>query len=458
MTNPANQQPLASIPDCAKEDAIQAIEHAEIAFQKWRHVPAKSRAKHLKQWYDLILQNQDVLATLMTQECGKPITEARGEVQYAASFVEWFAEEAKRARGDIIPQPSNDRRLFAQRQPIGVCAAITPWNFPLAMITRKCAPAIAAGCTVVVKPAEATPLSALALAKLAERAGIPAGVFNVITASRGDDVGEVLSTHPLVKKISFTGSTAVGKLLLKQASHTVKRASMELGGNAPFIVFDDADIEKAVQGALASKYRNTGQTCVCANRFLVQESVVDAFSKALADASEKLVVGDGLDEATVQGPLINQAAIEKVSSLVEDATQQGARVLTGGKLHALGGLFYEPTVLVGATTKMRLAQEEIFGPVSAIFSFKTEVEAIEIANSTPYGLAAYFYSADISRIFRVADALDYGMVGVNEGILSSEMAPFGGMKESGLGREGSHLGIDEYLETKYLCIGGLDTP
>lgn len=455
VQNPATGETLTHVPDCSEADAEAAVEAANIAFQTWRKEPAKVRAQKLGQWYSLIIENQETLAVLMTEECGKPIAESRGEVLYAASFVEWFAEEAKRARGDIIPAPSGDRKMLAQKQPVGVCTAITPWNFPLAMITRKCAPAIAAGCTVVVKPAEETPLSALALAKLAEEAGIPAGVFNVITAKHGAAVGKVLSTHPLVKKISFTGSTEVGKILLKQAADTVKRASMELGGNAPFIVFDDADIQKAVQGAMASKYRNTGQTCVCANRFLVHSNVAEEFAAQMAAASAALRVGNGLEAGIEQGPLINEAAVAKVESLVAEAQSQGAIVVQGGKRHELGGQFYQPTVLSGVKPTMRIAQEEIFGPVTAITTFEDEEEAIELANGTPYGLASYFYTESIDRIFRVADGLEYGMVGVNEGILSSEMAPFGGMKESGLGREGSHYGIHEYLETQYVCIGGL---
>ncbi|EAR09508.1 NAD-dependent succinate-semialdehyde dehydrogenase [Reinekea blandensis] len=455
VINPADLQPLTKVPDCTAADAESAILAAHQALNDWQQQPAKSRANLLRQWYNLILEHQDALAELMTLECGKPIAESRGEVQYAASFIEWFAEEAKRVRGDTIPAPSKDRRIQVIKQPVGVCTAITPWNFPLAMITRKCAPALAAGCTIVIKPAEGTPLSALALARLAQEAGLPAGIFNVITASQGKEVGEVLSTHPLVRKLSFTGSTAVGKQLLAQAAGTVKRTSMELGGNAPFLVFDDADIDKAVAGAMASKYRNTGQTCVCANRFLVQAGVAEAFAKALAEATRGLKVGPGLEPDTAQGPLINQAGFDKVQALVNDAVDKGATVLTGGGPHALGGLYYQPTVLTDVTGDMRLVNEEIFGPVSPIMVFKDEAEGIALANDTPFGLAAYFYTESLSRSIRVAEGLEYGMVGVNEGILSTETAPFGGIKESGLGREGSHLGIDEYLETKYLCIGGL---
>lgn len=455
VDNPADSHNLTSVPDCNSNDAERAIEAAHDALKPWRDQTAKSRARLLHRWFELMIEHQEALAELMTLECGKPIAESRGEVLYAASFVEWFAEEAKRIRGELIPQPSNDKRVQVLKQPVGVCTAITPWNFPLAMITRKCAPALAAGCTVVIKPAEGTPLSALALARLADQAGLPAGIFNVITAAQGAPVGDVLSTHPLVKKISFTGSTAVGKALLKQAAGTVKRVSMELGGNAPFIVFDDADIDNAVAGALASKYRNTGQTCVCANRFLVQSGISGRFADALAAATAKMKVGDGLDPETIQGPLINQAAFDKVSGLVQDAIDRGARVLTGGQPHELGGLFYSPTVLTGATRDMRIAQEEIFGPVAPIYTFETEDEAIQMANDTPYGLSAYFYTENLARSIRVSEALEYGMVGINEGILSNEMAPFGGVKESGLGREGSHQGIEEYLETKYVCLGGL---
>jgi succinate-semialdehyde dehydrogenase/glutarate-semialdehyde dehydrogenase len=456
VSNPATGEILCEVPDCDDKDAESAVKAADQAFKEWRAETAKHRSKCLMQWNQLILEHQEELATLMTLECGKPIAESRGEVVYAASFVEWFAEEAKRVRGDTIPHPSNDRRILVQKQPVGACSAITPWNFPLAMITRKCAPAIAAGCSVVVKPAESTPLSALALGKLSELAGIPPGVFNVVTAKTGEKVGNVLTTHPLIKKISFTGSTAVGKQLLAQAAGTVKRVSMELGGNAPFIVFDDADIEKAVEKAIASKYRNTGQTCVCANRFLVQKNVVKPFSELLAKRSAELQVGNGLDPLTVQGPLINEPALNKVKELLADAINKGAELLTGGSGHTKGGLFFQPTVITGVSQTMRLAHEEIFGPIAAIHEFESEADAIQLANDTPYGLAAYFFTENYSRVFRVSEALEYGMVGVNEGVLSSEMAPFGGMKESGLGREGSHLGIEEYLETKYVCLGGLE--
>lgn len=453
--NPATGEELGTVPDAQASDAESAIDAAHQAFPAWRDTPVKTRFKLLMAWHDEIQANAERLAEIMTLESGKPITESRGEVQYAASFVAWFAEEAKRTNGDLIPSNQPDRRVLVMKQAVGVCTAITPWNFPLAMITRKCAPALAAGCTTVVKPAEGTPFSALALAKLAEKVGIPKGVFNVITAAQGAAVGEVLSTHPLVKKVSFTGSTAVGKALLKQAADTVKRVSMELGGNAPFIVFDDANLDKAIDGAMASKYRNSGQTCVCANRFLVHESIAEVFAEKLAAKTAELKVGNGVEDGTQIGPLINQAAIDKVERLLSSAVAGGAQLVTGGKRHSAGDLFFEPTVLTNVQRDMAISCEEIFGPVSAISVFKTEDEAIEMANNTPYGLAAYFYSESYQRIFRVAEALDYGMVGINEGILSNEMAPFGGVKESGLGREGSSQGIEEYLETKYLCLGGL---
>ncbi len=456
IINPATGELIADVADCSTEDATRAVEAAQAAFDGWRRMTAKERANILRQWFNLISQHQAKLAKIMTMECGKPLQESLGEVTYGASFVEWFAEEAKRVYGDVIAPPKNDRRILAIKQPIGVCSAITPWNFPLAMITRKCAPALAAGCTVVVKPAEATPLTALALAQLAAEAGFPKGVFNVVTASHGRDVGAVLTQHPAVRKLSFTGSTAVGKLLIKQAADTVKKVSMELGGNAPFIVFDDADIEAAVTGALASKYRNTGQTCVCVNRFLVQDGIYDAFAKALTERVAKMPIGNGLTEGTEQGPLINQAAVEKVKELVQDARNQGAEQLTGGPRPDLGPLFHAPTVLTNVTENMRLFREEIFGPVAPLFRFNTEEEAIRMANDTPFGLASYFYTQDMKRTWRVAEALEYGMVGINEGIISTEVAPFGGIKESGLGREGSKYGIDEYVEIKYLCMGGLE--
>lgn len=455
VLNPATGEELARVPNFDAQDTEQAVEKAHQAFQSWSQTTVKQRSQILRKWFELIIEHQKVIAELMTKECGKPLAESLGEVNYGASFVEWFSEEAKRAYGDMIPAPFNDRKILVQKQPVGVCSAITPWNFPLAMITRKCAPAIAAGCTVVVKPAEATPLTALALAELAERAGLPNGVFNVVTASHGKEVGEVLSTHPLIRKISFTGSTGVGKLLLKQSADSVKRVSMELGGNAPFIVFDDADMDKALEGAMASKYRNTGQTCVCANRFIVHERMYDEFAQRLAEKSAALIVGNGMNEGVQQGPLINQAAVDKVHNLVNDAVDHGAKVLTGGQPHSLGGLFYQPTVLTELNQEMAVAQEEIFGPVCPVFKFSSDQEAIELANATPYGLAAYFYSQNLARVWQVASALDYGMIGINEGIISTELAPFGGMKESGMGREGSKYGLDEYLEVKYLCMGGL---
>jgi succinate-semialdehyde dehydrogenase/glutarate-semialdehyde dehydrogenase len=401
------------------------------------------------------MQHQEDLARLMTAEQGKPLAEARGEVAYGAAFVEWFAEEAKRVYGDVIPAAMNDRRYVVIRQPIGVVAAITPWNFPVAMITRKCAPALAAGCTVVVKPSELTPLCALALAELAQRAGFPPGVFNVLTTSDAAAVGRVLTASPVVRKLSFTGSTAVGKLLIRDCADTVKKVSMELGGNAPFIVFDDADLDAAVAGAMASKYRNAGQTCVCANRLLIQDGIYDAFAEKLAVAVGGLKVGDGMAEGTSQGPLINQAAVEKVEQHIGDAVSKGARILCGGQRHAKGGTFFEPTILADVTPQMLLASEETFGPVAPLFRFHSEDEAVRMANDTEFGLAAYFYSRDIGRVWRVAEALEYGIVGINEGIISTELAPFGGIKESGLGREGSRYGMDEFTEIKYLCMGGL---
>jgi succinate-semialdehyde dehydrogenase/glutarate-semialdehyde dehydrogenase len=425
------------------------------ALPAWRAKTAKERGILLRRWYDLILANQEDLAVLMTLEQGKPLVEARGEVAYGASFIEWFAEEGKRVYGEVIPAPTGDKRLLVIKQPVGVTAAITPWNFPIAMITRKVAPALAAGCTSVVKPAEATPLSALALAELAVRAGIPSGVLNIITTARPAVVGGVLTASPIVRKLSFTGSTPVGKRLMAACADTVKRVSLELGGNAPFIVFDDADLDAAVRGALASKYRNAGQTCVCANRLLVQDGVYDAFAAKLSEAVAQMKVDDGLEAGTQIGPLINEAAVKKVEGLVADAVTKGAKVVLGGSRHARGGNFYAPTVLTDVTPEMAMAREEIFGPVAPLFRFKTDDEAVQMANDTCYGLASYFYSRDIGRIWRVAEQLEYGMVGINEGIISNEVAPFGGVKESGIGREGSHYGIDEYLTIKYLCLGGL---
>ena len=455
VTNPATGEVLGTIPKMGAAETRRAVEAANAAYPAWRARTAKDRAGILRRFFDLMMANQEDLAILMTAEQGKPIAESRGEVGYAASFLEWFAEEGKRAYGDVIPQTFADRRIVVVKEPVGVVASITPWNFPSAMITRKIGPALAAGCTVVAKPATSTPYSALALAELGERAGLPKGVFNVITGSSGEIGGE-LTANPIVRKLTFTGSTEVGKILMRQCAGTVKKVSMELGGNAPFIVFDDAQIDAAVKGAMLSKYRNTGQTCVCANRFLVQDSVYDEFAEKFADAAKRLVVGDGLKGATEQGPLIDQAAIEKVEEHVEDAVAKGGKVLAGGKRHALGGTFYEPTVIAEANTQMKIAHEETFGPVAPLFRFSREEEAIQIANDTEFGLAAYFYSRDIGRIWRVSEALEYGIVGVNEGIISTEVAPFGGMKESGIGREGAHHGLDEFLEVKYLCMGGVD--
>ena len=453
VTNPATGAELAQVADLGAEETRQAIAAAADAWPAWRAKTAKERAAILRRWYELIMANQEDLAVLMTAEQGKPLTEARGEVAYGASFIEWFAEEGKRVYGDVIPTHKNGTRLVVLKEPIGVVAAITPWNFPNAMITRKVAPALAAGCPVVIKPAEDTPLSALALAELAHRAGIPAGILNIVTGSDPVAIGNELTGSRLVRKLSFTGSTEVGKILMRQSADTVKKVSLELGGNAPFIVFDDADLDAAVVGAMASKYRNSGQTCVCANRILVQGSVYDAFAAKLAKAAEAIKVGNGLEAGTTQGPMINAAGVAKVEELLGDALAKGAKVLTGGKRHEAGELFFEPTVLTGITTDMRVAREEIFGPVAPLFRFETEEEAIRMANDTEYGLAAYFYSRDIGRVWRVAEGLEYGIVGINEGIISNEVAPFGGIKESGIGREGSKYGIEDFLEVKYLCMG-----
>jgi len=452
--NPADGGKLGTVPDLDAIEARRAIEAAEAALPAWRARTAKERAGILKKWNDLVLENAEDLAQLMTAEMGKPLVEARGEIVYGASFIEWFAEEGKRIYGDIIPPTLPDRRILVIKQPVGVTAAITPWNFPNAMITRKCAPALAAGCTVVAKPAEDTPYSALALAELAQRAGFPPGVFNVVTGNP-ETIGAELTSNPAVRKLSFTGSTEVGKLLMRQCADTVKKVSFELGGNAPFIVFDDADLDAAVAGAVASKYRNSGQTCVCANRILIQSGVYDAFTEKLTAAVAALKVAPGADEGSTQGPLINEQGLEKVERLVADALDHGAKAVLGGKRHELGGTFFEPTILTGVTADMALAGEEIFGPVAPLYRFETEAEAIAIANDTPYGLAAYFYTRDVGRAFRVGEGLEYGIVGVNEGIISTEVAPFGGFKESGLGREGSRYGIEEYVEVKYLCLGGI---
>ncbi len=454
VTNPANGDLLGTVPKLGAAETRRAIEAADRAWPAWRGLLAKERANILRKWYNLMLENQEDLAVLMTLEQGKPLAESKGEIVYGASFVEWFAEEAKRVYGDTIPQHQGDKRIVVIKQPIGVVAAITPWNFPNAMITRKCAPALAAGCPVVIKPATATPYSALALAELAERAGIPAGVVNILTGG-AREVGGELTGNPTVRKLSFTGSTEVGNVLMQQCAGTVKKVSMELGGNAPFVVFDDADIDAAVEGAMMSKYRNTGQTCVCANRILVQDSVYEEFSQKLAKAAGALKVGFGLEEGVGQGPLIDQAALEKVEEHVEDAVSKGAKVLTGGARHELGGTFYQPTVLTEVTTQMKVTREETFGPVAPLFRFKTEEEGIALANDTEFGLASYFYARDMGRIWRVGEGLESGIVGINTGIISTEVAPFGGVKESGVGREGSKYGMDDFLEIKYLCMGGV---
>lgn len=452
--NPATGAVIAHVAKGGATEAQQAVEAAARAFPAWRALTAKERSIKVRRWGELMLAHRDALAELLSREQGKPLGEARGEVAYAASFLEWFAEEAKRSYGDVVPSPFPGSKILVTREPVGVVAAITPWNFPLAMITRKAAPALAAGCTMVLKPSEETPLSAFALAVLAEQAGISAGVLNIVSGDAAA-IGQVLTGSEVVRKLSFTGSTRTGKLLARQCADTLKKMSLELGGNAPFIVFDDADIEAAVRGAIASKFRNTGQTCVCVNRFYVQSGIYEAFTTALAEAVRKLHVGDAFVDDSEQGPLINQAALDKVQRHVADAVSKGARILVGGKPHALGGTFFEPTVLVDASHDMLLAQEETFGPVAACFRFDNEQQAIAAANGTPFGLAAYFYSRDAGRIWRVADALESGMVGINEGIISTEVAPFGGVKESGLGREGSKYGLDEYVELKYLMMGGL---
>ncbi|WP_419902935.1 NAD-dependent succinate-semialdehyde dehydrogenase [Kiloniella sp.] len=454
VTNPANGEIITSVPKMGEAETIRAIESAQTAFGPWKDRTAKERAQIMRKWFELIMENQADLALLMTLEQGKPLAEAMGEVAYGASFVEWFAEECKRIYGDTIPEHLPGRRLVVTKEPIGVVAAITPWNFPIAMITRKCAPAIAAGCTVVIKPAEDTPLSAFALAELAERAGIPKGVVNIVSGIP-QQIGKALTESPIVRKLTFTGSTPVGKLLMKQCADTVKKTSMELGGNAPFIVFEDADLDAAVEGAMMSKFRNAGQTCVCSNRVLVQEGVYDAFAKKLVEKVAALKVAPGTEEGAQQGPLINAAASSKVSELIGDATSKGATTVIGGNPHDLGGTFFEPTVITGVTDDMRIFSEEIFGPVAPLYKFKTEEEAVKMANDTPFGLAAYFYSRDIGRVWRVSRALEYGIVGINEGIISNEVAPFGGVKESGVGREGSKYGMEDFLEIKYLCMGGI---
>ncbi len=451
VTNPANDKVIATVPKMGADETRLAIEAANRAWPAWRALTAKERSTILRTWFNLIIENADDLALLMTSEQGKPLAEAKGEVVYGASFIEWFAEEARRVYGDTIPQHQADKRIVVIKQPVGVVASITPWNFPIAMITRKCAPALAAGCPVVIKPAELTPLSALALAELAERAGIPAGIMNVVTG-KSSEIGGEMTSNPTVRKLSFTGSTRVGKLLMEQCAGTVKKVSMELGGNAPFIVFDDADLDAAVEGAMISKFRNAGQTCVCANRIFVQDGVYDAFAEKLTAAVKELSVGAGTEAGVNQGPLINIAAVAKVEEHVADATAKGAKVAVGGGRHALGGTFFEPTVLTDVTTDMKVTHEETFGPLAPLFRFKTEDEVVEMANDTEFGLAAYFYARDLGRVWRVAEALESGMVGVNTGLISTEVAPFGGVKESGIGREGSKYGMDDFLEVKYICM------
>jgi succinate-semialdehyde dehydrogenase/glutarate-semialdehyde dehydrogenase len=454
VNDPASGEELARIPDLGVEDTRRAIEAAEQALPAWRARTAGERSKILRRWFDLMIEHQDDLAMILTREQGKSLAEAKGEISYAASFVEWFAEEAKRVYGEVIPAHRADSRIVVIRQPVGVVAAITPWNFPAAMITRKAAPALAAGCTMVLKPATQTPLTALALAVLAERAGIPAGVFNVVTGS-SRVIGGELTANPLVRKLSFTGSTEVGKTLMAQCAPTMKKLSMELGGNAPFIVFADADLDAAVEGAIASKYRNSGQTCVCVNRIYVQRDIADTFAQKLAAAVGKLKVGAGTEEGTTQGPLIDEKAVEKVEEHVADALAKGGRLVTGGHRHALGGSFFEPTIVADCTAEMELAREETFGPLAALFTFDNDEEAIALANDTEVGLAGYFYTRDLGRVWRVAEALEVGMVGINTGLISTEVAPFGGVKESGMGREGSRHGIEDYVEMKYLCMAGI---
>ena len=454
VTNPATGEVLGTIPKLGADETRRAIEAAEAAWPAWRALLAKERTAILRRWFDLMMANVDDLGLLLTLEQGKPLAEAKGEIAYGASFIEWFAEEAKRIYGDTIPQHQGDKRIVVIKQPVGVVAAITPWNFPNAMITRKAGPALAAGCPIVIKPATATPYSALAMAELADRAGIPAGIFSVVTGGSGAIGGE-MTANPAVRKLTFTGSTEIGKLLIEQCAATVKKVSMELGGNAPFLVFDDADLDAAVEGAMMSKFRNTGQTCVCANRILVQDGVYDAFAAKLASAVAALKVGNGLEDGVSQGPLIDMAAVEKVEEHVADATGKGATLVAGGSRHDLGGTFFQPTVLTDVTTDMKVTREETFGPVAPLFRFKTEEEGVAMANDTEFGLAAYFYARDLGRVWRVGEGLESGIVGINTGIISTEVAPFGGVKESGLGREGSKYGIEDFLETKYLCMGGV---
>jgi succinate-semialdehyde dehydrogenase/glutarate-semialdehyde dehydrogenase len=454
VRNPATGETLGTVPRLGEAETRRAVQAAAAAWTGWRRRTANERSAVLRRWFELVLANQEDLAVLMTAEQGKPLAESRGEIAYAASFIEWFAEEGKRIYGDTIPQHAVDKRIVVLKEPVGVVAAITPWNFPAAMITRKAGPALAAGCPVVLKPATATPFSALALAELGDRAGLPAGAFNVVTGGSGP-IGKELTSNPLVRKLTFTGSTEVGKQLMEQCASTVKKVSLELGGNAPFLVFDDADVDAAVAGAIASKYRNSGQTCVCTNRFLVQDGIYAAFAAKLAEAVGRLVVGNGLEANVQQGPLIDANAVAKVEEHIADAIAKGAKVIAGGRRHALGGTFFEPTVLTDAAPGMAVAREETFGPLAPLFRFRTEEEAIRMANDTPYGLAAYFYTRDLARAWRVSEGLEYGIVGVNTGLISTEVAPFGGMKESGVGREGSKYGIEAYLEIKYLCMGGI---
>ncbi len=454
VTNPATTLKIGTVPKSGRAETRRAIEAAQTAFQSFRKTSALERSKLLRKLHDAIMDNQDALAELLTMEQGKSLTEAKGEIGSSAAYVLWFAEEARRAYGDIVPSPWADRRILVTREPVGVIAAITPWNFPSSMLSRKIGPAIAAGCTAVVKPASQTPYSGLAWGALCEEVGIPKGVVNIVTGSAGE-IGDELCSNPLVKKITFTGSTEVGKMLIEKSASTVKKVSMELGGNAPFLVFDDADLDRAVEGAITAKYRNSGQTCVCTNRFFVQAGIYDSFVKKLSEASAKLKVGPGLDAGVQQGPLIDEKAVEKVEEFIADASAKGGKVLTGGKRHALGGSFFEPTVIAGATTDMKFMKDEIFGPVAPVFKFETEEEGVALANDTEFGLASYFYTGDLGRAFRVMEGLKYGMVGVNEGLITTPEAPFGGVKESGLGREGGHQGIDDYLDTKYVCIGGL---
>jgi len=454
VNNPADNSILGTVPKMGATETRRAIEAADRALPAWRAKTAKERAGILRKWFNLMMENQEDLAQLMTAEQGKPLTESRGEIAYSGSFIEWFAEEGKRIYGDTIPPHGADKRIIVLKQPIGVCVAITPWNFPSAMLTRKAGPALAAGCTMVLKPASQTPYSALALCELAERAGVPKGVLSCVTGS-AQEIGGEMTSNPTVRKLSFTGSTEIGKVLMAQCAGTVKKLSLELGGNAPFIVFDDADIDMAVKGAMASKYRNAGQTCVCANRILVQDGVYDAFARKLADSVASMKVGPGTETGTVIGPLIDMKAVEKVEDHIADAVKKGAKLVVGGKRHKLGGSFFEPTVLTEVNTQMKVTREETFGPVAPLFRFSTDQQAIDMANDTVFGLAAYFYSRDIGRIWRAAEALEYGIVGINEGIISTEVAPFGGVKESGIGREGSKYGIEEYLEVKYLCMGGI---